>query len=370
MKVQWARALVSLLALAAILGAAMLPAGPALEAMPLATSAQAAPEVDGWQLAFGDEFDAPALDTRKWTPNYWWGNTISPNHELEYYSAGNIELSNGVLRLRADKRQTNGLPYTSGMVSSHGKFNQTYGYFEMRAKVPKGKGLWPAFWLLPDLRHGVTWPPEIDTMEILGHSTNTVYLTYHRLVGNGDDAPEQYAYTGPDFSADFHTYGVEWNPSAVIWYIDGLERARSHTPVPAGPMYVLANLAVGGDWPGAPDGSTPFPNYFDIDYIRVYRKVSAAAVPPGAGAPVPTLTSTPEPTATRTPTPKATSTPTPATSTPTPTTTSTPTPAVMSAFFDGGYQLNAYHGSADDGLLVQPLSAYCGHSFIYLSIAE
>jgi len=118
-------------------------------------------------LIFADEFDGSALDDSKWNPCYPWGDqgcTNSGNAEEEWYLPGEILVENGLLRLRARENAVSGsdgksYPYTSGMVSSHDRFSTTYGYFEMRAKMPRGKGLWPAFWLLPDSRE---WPPEID----------------------------------------------------------------------------------------------------------------------------------------------------------------------------------------------------------------
>jgi beta-glucanase (GH16 family) len=145
---------------------------------------------------------------------------------------------------------------------------------EMRAKVPKGKGLWPAFWALPPEGK---WPPEIDVMEVLGHQTNTVHLHYHYNDSTGTHRNSGGAYTGPDLAADWHTYAVSWEPGAIRWYVDGVERRAAFTDaryIAAEPMYLLLNLQVGGSWPGSPDVTTPFPSDFEIDYVRIYQRTS------------------------------------------------------------------------------------------------
>jgi beta-glucanase (GH16 family) len=158
--------------------------------------------------------------------------------------------------------------FTSGIITSFASFNLTYGYVEVRAKVPKGRGLWPAVWLAPK---DESWPPEIDILEIRGDRPNSNLMTNHYLQGK---TPEQtdHGWTGPDFSKGFHTFGLEWSPKRITWYIDGLERFHTTIGIPSKPMYVIANLAVGGDWPGSPDATTRFPSYLDLAYIRVYQR--------------------------------------------------------------------------------------------------
>ena len=230
----------------------------------------------GMQLIFADEFNGPGLDANRWNTCYPWdkdGCTNAGNHELEWYLPDEVLVENGALRLRARQNPVKGsdgnsYPYTSGMVSSHDKFSLTYGYIEMRAKMPEGQGLWPAFWLLPQTRE---WPPEIDVLEVLCNDPSTLYTTLHYKtadnphLGNGHST-----YTTIDLSQDFHTYAVDWQKDLVVWYFDGREVFRVMSNVPAQPMYLIANLAVGGDWPGSPDQDTLFPSYFEIDYIRAY----------------------------------------------------------------------------------------------------
>lgn len=155
------------------------------------------------------------------------------------------------------------------MMTTLGKFSQEYGRFEIRCRVPKGKGMWPAFWLLPDPKG---WPPEIDVLEILGHEPNKVYLTQHYRDAQGKHQSHGGSWSGPDFSAGFHDYAVEWSPRRIVWFVDGVERFRSEDAVPSGKMYLLLNLAVGGSWPGAPDAQTKFPAVLAVDYVRVYQK--------------------------------------------------------------------------------------------------
>lgn len=226
-------------------------------------------EKRGWELTFQDEFNGRGLDRSKWIDSYPDNVRTHSNNEQQYYAEDGWEVKGGRIRFKAERRSKGGMPYTSGMISSYGKFSQQHGWFEMRAKFPKGKGMWPAFWLLPITKQ---WPPEIDILEILGHQPNKVYFSTHWRTPEGRHQYKTHHWVGPDFSADFHTFAVEWRPEECIWYVDGLERARSTQGIPSEPMYILANLAVGGDWPGMPDETTIFPGYMEIDYIRVYRR--------------------------------------------------------------------------------------------------
>jgi beta-glucanase (GH16 family) len=241
----------------------------------VSASAQQAPksikemEKAGWVLTFNDEFNGKALDRKKWIDSYPDNERTHSNNEQQYYAEDGWEVDKGRIRFKAEKREKGGMPYTSGMVSSFGKFSQQYGWFEIRARFPKGKGMWPAFWLLPITKG---WPPEIDILEILGHETKKVYFSTHFRNEAKQHKYKTLDWTGPDFAAGYHTFAVEWTAKECIWYVDNVERARSSEGIPHEPMYILANLAVGGDWPGMPDATTVFPGYMDIDYIRVYRR--------------------------------------------------------------------------------------------------
>ena len=154
-----------------------------------------------------------------------------------------------------------GLPYTSGLISNQPSFAQTYGYFEARVKLPRGKGLWPAVWMLPA---DFGWPPEIDIMESIGNPADA-YMTVHSAT------PTTGATVHPS-SDGFHTYAVAWDARQTVFYLDGVETHRQATPADMHkPMYMLANLALGGDWAGTPDASTAFPARFSIRFIRAYR---------------------------------------------------------------------------------------------------
>jgi beta-glucanase (GH16 family) len=221
-----------------------------------------------WSLALTDHFEQPTIDPTKWITCLPWGRENPP--ELEYYAEDAFDLGiSSHNRVKAEKRQLAGYAYTSGALTSHGLFSLQYGYVEIRAKIPAGKGLWPAFWLLAE---GEDWPKEIDVFEILGNQPDTVYMTNHWKGPNGEHLSDQGIYTGPDFSRAFHTFAVEWQPSQIIWFVDGVERFRTNQGVPTEPMYLITNLAVGGDWPGSPDASTVFPAYLDIDYIAAYEQ--------------------------------------------------------------------------------------------------
>lgn len=248
-------------------------------------------QTDDWSLLFHDEFDGNSLDQNKWATCYWWwghwrvgdGCTNEATAELEFYKKDNVIVSNGTLKLQARQQEVITLDadgfkrtyhYTSGMITTGrdtsdravpAKFLFQYGYAEIKAKIPSGQGLWPAFWTLPDDHNS---RPEIDVMEILGHEPNEVHFHLH----NNDIDPGE-TWSGLNLSEDWHTFAVDWQPDALIWYVDGIERWRySDTQnIPISPSYLLLNLAVGGYWPGSPDASTPFPSDFEIDYVRVWQ---------------------------------------------------------------------------------------------------
>ena len=213
---------------------------------------------------------------------YWWGRTNAGNAEQEYYSDSSVgvnpfSVTNGALDIAAapssNPSATGGLPYTSGIITTYGSFQQTYGYFEMRAKLPAGQGLWPAFWMLPSDR---SWPPEIDVMEMLGQQPTVLHSTVHSNSTGAHTMSAVWAIE-PDLSAAFHTYGVDWEPQDITFYFDGTAIGQVATPSDLDkPMYMIANLAVGGSWGGYPDGTTIFPAHMDIDYIRAYSNAPSA----------------------------------------------------------------------------------------------
>ena len=239
----------------------------------------------GWTLTFQDEFDGADVDATKWVKRYKWGEA-QINGELEAYVDDAFQVQDGLLSIVGDQRTASyagqTFQYTSGVLCS--VHEQTYGYFEARLKVPAGQGLWPAFWLL-----GTPTAPgvnEIDIHEILGNQPDKVYMTIHWGTDYGaGHMSDGTSWVGPDFSADFHVFGLTWTPDAVVWTIDGVEQKR-HTGagVPQVPMYVILNLAIGGDWPGPPDTTTAFPALYQIDYVRAYSPLPDAGVSDGGGS--------------------------------------------------------------------------------------
>lgn len=246
----------------------------------------------GWKLVWSDEFNGAngsALDASKWVPEV--GADVWGNEELEYYTdrAQNLFIQDGALVIRAMKENFVGdkgvaKNYTSARLKTAGKFSQAYGRFEARIKIPAGQGMWPAFWMLGEDIDKVGWPAcgEIDIMENIGKEPSTIHGSIHGpgYVGSvGIEAP--YKLPGKQrFADDFHLFAVEWEPNAIRFYVDeDLYVTRTRADLHPGwkwvfdhPFFLILNLAVGGDWPGNPDGTTVFPQEMLVDYVRVYQR--------------------------------------------------------------------------------------------------
>lgn len=227
-----------------------------------------------WELTFSDEFDEGRLDRTKWNPFDPW--QVERNGELQAYVPNNFQFGEETIKIVLEERKAfydgKVRDYASGILTTRGKFSQRFGRFGIRCRVPEGKGLWPAFWLLPE---PLDWPPEIDVFEILGQEPDRVYLTHHwrnPKDPGGDSLSEEGEWKGPDFSAEFHEFTVEWEPGEIRWYVDGVERFRANQQVPDQPMFVLLNLAIGGGWAGEPDDSTRFPAALEVDWVRVWER--------------------------------------------------------------------------------------------------
>ena len=231
----------------------------------LCPAAADAPARPGWFLVWHDEFDGPGVDPTKW---YVEDAALVKNNERQYYAPDEVYIEKGNLVLRSRKRSKGDREYTSGLVETKGKFAQAYGRFEIRAKLPHTQGIWPAHWLLPE---DGSWPPEIDIMECVGSQPNVITMSLHMGEWPGLDSQSD-DFTGPDFSEDFHTFALEWAPGEMRWYIDDVLRFSTTRNIPNAPMFLILNTAVGGDMPGEPDGTTVFPQYHRIDYVRVYAK--------------------------------------------------------------------------------------------------
>ncbi len=270
-----------------------------------------------WVLTWQDEFDGSGVDTTKW--GFDLGNDIVDdtgfvlatgwgNNELQCYTRDrrNVFVRDGMLRIRARASSVPECPFTSARLKTRARdgralFAQRYGRFEFRAKLPRGRGLWPALWMLPQGDHYGSWAAsgEIDVMEARGQSPDSIFGTLHY----GASAPknvasgEQFRFPpGEDFT-DFHLYAVEWEPGRVRWFIDDVayqtqtfwwstsarDDWRGRTPRDSSelhdwpapfdrPFYLLINLAVGGNFIGNPDLTTRFPGEMQVDFVRVYQR--------------------------------------------------------------------------------------------------
>ena len=243
------------------------PAPPATAAPPPPappTTVAPAP-TSGWRTVFADEFNGGGLDNSKW----WVDNKAATNWgELSWYTPQDAFVRDGSLVLRAQKRDFNGRQYTSANMGSN--FSFRYGRVEARAKMPTGKGFWPAIWMLPANGAATGWLPEIDIYESV--DPGRYFANWHWNPGGGRQQLGPLP-VGTDTS-QWHTYAVEWSPTQITWFLDGRQVAVATDGVwttNQSNMYITLTLAVGGNWPGSPDGTTPFPSEMQIDYIRVLQ---------------------------------------------------------------------------------------------------
>jgi beta-glucanase (GH16 family) len=244
------------------------------------------PARSGWRLVWHDEFEGPAgapPSAANWV--FETGGGGFGNNELEYYTTRptNVALDgHGMLSITARRESYMGHDYTSARLKTQGKFEHRYGRYEARLRIPKGQGIWPAFWMLGSDIGTVSWPNcgEIDIMENVGKEPTLVHGTLHGpgySGGSGLGSSAMLQGKAP-FADDFHLYAVEWEASAIRFYVDDvLYATRTPPDVPSGkmwvfdhPFFLLLNLAVGGQWPGSPDGTTQFPQVLTVDYVRVW----------------------------------------------------------------------------------------------------
>lgn len=294
------------------------------------TSPAADPPPTGWKLVWADEFDGKDVDRTKWDfdtgngfynydANQWiagWGNG-----ELQYYTRepDNAFVADGMLHIRAVKESYQGCGYTSARLKTRKKdggrlFDKTYGRFEFRAKLPTGRGVWPALWMLPQSEKYGGWAAsgEIDVMEARGQEPNKVLGTLHYGASwpANTQSSREFVFPKGETFADFHVYTLDWEPGEIRWAVDGQTYATQSfwwssskldgsngkkpakeadlNPWPAPfdrPYYLVMNVAVGGQFLGNPDKSTAFPVEMLVDYVRVYDKVGGygPAKPRGEG---------------------------------------------------------------------------------------
>ena len=251
------------------------------------------PPASGWVLSWSDEFsqaDGATPDKSKWT--YDLGGAGWGNQELETYTsrAQNVQVHNGNLAIIAMQENFTGSDgiarnYTSARLKTQTLFAQAYGRFEARIKIPKGQGIWPAFWMLGNDIETIGWPKsgEIDIMENIGREPGMVHGSLH---GPSTTAPTSDLTAtislpaGQGYADDYHVYAVEWEPDMVRFFVDS-DNYGTFTKAkwPAGgqwvfdhPFFIILNVAVGGGWPGSPDATTQFPQEMLVDYVRVFTK--------------------------------------------------------------------------------------------------
>lgn len=239
----------------------------------------------GYSLVWSDDFNGP-LDKTVWTNqngdgcpgNCGWGN-----NEQEYYTdrSDNLYFQDGKLIIEAKPENFSGKPYTSSKILTQGKKPFKFGRIDIRAVLPVGKGIWPAFWLMPDKSVFGGWPKsgELDMVEVLGHEPNKTYGTIHYGPGPGStQIGRNYVTPGKNFHEEFHVYSLEWKQDQIKWFVDGnlystvnkADLGANNYPFNE-EFYLIFNLAVGGNWPGNPDASTYFPQFLIVDYVRLYQ---------------------------------------------------------------------------------------------------
>ncbi len=236
-------------------------------------------EYYGYQLAWGDEFDGDALKMDDY--NYEYGDNGWGNNELQNYTddISNSFLADSKLTIRAMRNKEG--KYTSARITTQGKKEFKFGRIDVRARLPKGQGIWPAIWMLGDNINSVPWPAcgEIDIMELVGHLPKVTYGTAHwGLQGEGSTYLTGAYNIQEDFQEKFHVFSIVWEYDEIVWYVDETQFHRitpnnmNGKPYPFNnEFFFIFNVAIGGNWPGNPDQTTVFPQEMEIDYVRVFQ---------------------------------------------------------------------------------------------------
>jgi hypothetical protein len=232
--------------------------------------------VDYANLVWSNEFNDGSLNSAIW--NYELGAGGWGNNELETYtnSINNVHIDSGYLHITALNPSAGS--YTSGRITTQRKKEYTYGRVVIRAKLPEGKGVWPALWMLGGNISSVGWPKcgEIDIMELIGNTPSIIYGTAHWDNNGHVSRGNSFTLSGSKFSSGFHVFSLIWTPNRLIWLVDNQQYSNlSRSEIGAFPFdlpqFFIFNVAVGGSWPGIPDQTTVFPQNMIVDYIRVYQ---------------------------------------------------------------------------------------------------
>jgi len=241
-----------------------------------------APPEHDWKLVWSDDFDKDGIDLDNWSFDIGTGNNGWGNNELQYYTdrPENIRIEDGILIIEAREERYESSNYTSARIKTEHKQFWTYGKIEARIKLPQGKGIWPAFWMLGESFDAIDWPycGEIDIMEMVGGGVNdgTCHGTIH-WDENG------WTYSGGNktlpagiFADDYHIFSIEWDKEVIRWFLDGNQyHAENITDENKSELhdnfFIIMNCAAGGNWPGNPSQSTIFPQKMYIDWVRVYQ---------------------------------------------------------------------------------------------------
>ena len=234
---------------------------------------------DNYELVWSDEFNGNYLDTNTWnyeigTGSWGWGN-----NEQQYYTDRNIKVSNGTMKITAKREDYGGMKYTSSRITTKNKKNFKYGKIEARIKMPKFKGVWPAFWMLGANQDSVGWPKcgEIDIVEAI-NDENLVYGTLHWFHDPGNNNADSGSSVAVANRTEYHVYGVEWTADKLRWYVDGkvyrtMDVSNDSFSEVRKEYFVIFNMAIGGQWPGYDIDETAFPATMEVDWVRAYKKV-------------------------------------------------------------------------------------------------
>ena len=235
----------------------------------------------GLSLVWDDEFNGTTLSS-DWTFDIGTGSGGWGNNELQYYTNQNHSVNNGYLEITAKEETINAQQYTSTRLKTQGIKSWKYGRIDIRAALPYGQGIWPAFWMLGDNISSVSWPTcgEIDIMEMIGGAganDRTVHGTVH-WNENGSHAQFGNSKVLPSgkFADEFHVFSIVWNQNSITWLLDNVpyntvDITPSNMSAFHNNFFLIFNIAVGGNWPGSPDGTTVFPQKMYVDYVRVFQ---------------------------------------------------------------------------------------------------